>query len=204
MIVKQLFSEKFRPKNLKQLIVPPRIRDELNKGLIQNLLLYGQSGNGKTSSLFILAKDHPFLYINASSERGIDVIREKISKFCSTISLEDGRETLKCVILDECLEENEKIRIGKLDNYKNIKLKDLKKNIIYQCPSFNVDNKQLENDTCEVVSIKEDDIYEVEMKDGKKIKVSANHPFMVLDKNNNIIEKSIEENLNMTDDIIVF
>lgn len=99
--VKQLFTEKFRPKNLGQLIAPPRIKDELNKGLIQNLLLYGSAGTGKTSTLFILAEGHQTLYINASSERGIDTIREKISKFCSTISLEDGRENLKCVILDE-------------------------------------------------------------------------------------------------------
>lgn len=99
--VKQLFTEKFRPQNLGQLIAPPRVKDELNKGLIQNLLLYGSAGTGKTSTLFILAKDHPTLYINASSERGIDTIREKISKFCSTISLDGGKENLKCVILDE-------------------------------------------------------------------------------------------------------
>lgn len=99
--INQLFSEKFRPKNLEQLIVPSRIKNELNKGLVQNLLLYGSAGTGKTSTLFILSQGHPFLYINASSERGIDTIREKISKFCSTISLEDGKENLKCVILDE-------------------------------------------------------------------------------------------------------
>lgn len=99
--VKQLFTEKFRPQNLGQLIAPPRIKNELNKGLIQNLLLYGTPGTGKTSTLFILAEGHPTLYINASSERGIDTIRERISEFCATISLEDGREGLKCVILDE-------------------------------------------------------------------------------------------------------
>ena len=99
--ITQLFTEKFRPKNLSQLIVPERIKTQLNKGLIQNLLLHGSAGTGKTSTLFILAEGHPTLYINASSERGIDTIREKISSFCSTISLEGGRENLKCVILDE-------------------------------------------------------------------------------------------------------
>jgi replication-associated recombination protein RarA len=99
--VKDLFTEKFRPKNLGQLIAPVRVKEELNKGLIQNLLLYGSPGTGKTSTLFILAKDHPSLYINASEEGGIDTIREKIGKFCATISLEGGKEDLKCVILDE-------------------------------------------------------------------------------------------------------
>jgi replication-associated recombination protein RarA len=99
--VKQLFTEKFRPQNLGQLIAPPRIKEELNKGLVQNLLLYGSAGTGKTSTLFILAQGHDTKYINASSERGIDTIRESISKFCSTISLDGGKENLKCVILDE-------------------------------------------------------------------------------------------------------
>jgi len=56
-----------------------------------------------TSTAFILApkEKDTTLYINASEERGIDVIREKIGKFCATISLESGREQLKVVILDE-------------------------------------------------------------------------------------------------------
>ena len=92
--IKELFTEKFRPKNLGQLIAPPRIKNELSKGLIQNMLLYGSAGTGKTSTGFILSKPHTTLYINASSERGIDVIREKIGRFCSTISLEGGKEKL--------------------------------------------------------------------------------------------------------------
>ena len=99
--VNDLFTEKFRPKNLKELIAPERVKSELDKGLVQNLLLHGSPGTGKTSTLFILADGHPTLYINASSERGIDTIRDKISSFCSTMSLDGGRENLKCVILDE-------------------------------------------------------------------------------------------------------
>jgi replication factor C small subunit len=99
--INELFTEKFRPKKLAHLIVPDRIKSELQRGLVQNILLSGQPGTGKTSALFILAEGHTSLYINASEERGIDTIREKISKFCSTISLDEGKENLKCVILDE-------------------------------------------------------------------------------------------------------
>ena len=100
-VINQLFTEKFRPKDFGQLIAPDRIKNELSQGLIQNLLLYGTQGTGKTSSLFILSKNYTTLYINASSERGIDTLRDKIGKFCSSISLEGGKEKLKCVILDE-------------------------------------------------------------------------------------------------------
>jgi DNA polymerase III delta prime subunit len=99
--VTELFTEKFRPKTISQLIVPIRIKSELEQGLSDNVLLYGQAGVGKTSALFILADNHPSLYINASLERGIDIVREKIEKFCSTISLEGGAEKIKCIILDE-------------------------------------------------------------------------------------------------------
>ena len=42
-----LFTEKFRPKDWASLIAPPRIKNELSKGLIQNTLLYGTAGTGK-------------------------------------------------------------------------------------------------------------------------------------------------------------
>ena len=100
-VMKELFNEKFRPKTLGSLIAPKRIKAELNKGLVQNLLLHGSAGTGKTSTLFILAEGHSMKFINASSERGIDTIREEITKFCSGISLLDGKDRLKCIILDE-------------------------------------------------------------------------------------------------------
>jgi replication factor C small subunit len=101
-LTSDLFTEKFRPKTLENLIAPPRIKKEFEKGLIQNLLLYGTAGTGKTSTLFILAKNHTYKYINASSEGRIDTIREDIADFCSGISLmDDHRDSLKCIILDE-------------------------------------------------------------------------------------------------------
>jgi replication factor C small subunit len=96
-----LFTEKFRPQKLEQLIAPERVKSQLKHGLVQNLLLWGTPGTGKSSTLFILAKDHPYLYINASDQRGIDIIRDNVIPFCSSISLEEGKEKLKCIILDE-------------------------------------------------------------------------------------------------------
>jgi len=122
-VITQLFTERFRPKELASLIAPPRIKNELSKGLIQNLLLTGTAGTGKTSVGFILSKPHTTLYINASSERGIDTIREKIGKFCSTISLEGGKEKLKCVFLDEidgATEEFFKALRAVMEKYANV------------------------------------------------------------------------------------
>jgi len=203
--INELFTEKFRPKSISQLIATERVKSELNQGLYQNLLFFGQAGTGKTSGLFILAENHPKLYINASLERGIDTVREKISKFCSTISLEGGKENLKCVILDECLEENEEIRIGSVNDFSNVKLKDLELNKIYYCVSLNMNTLELENDTCEIILDKEDEVYEIELENGKKILVTANHPFVLINKeNNNVFLKSINDGLNEMDELIIF
>ena len=98
----QIFTERFRPKSLDEILLPKRIRDEFETGdLNQNFLLEGFPGTGKTTLAKILAKDRPTLYINVSDESSVDTIRTKISTFCSTISVMDKKESLKVVLLDE-------------------------------------------------------------------------------------------------------
>ena len=84
--ITDLFTEKLRPKNIAQLIAPDRIKLELNKGLIQNLLLYGSPGTGKTSAAYILAEGYTTYYINASTDGRIDLIRDKLKTFCSSFN----------------------------------------------------------------------------------------------------------------------
>lgn len=99
---KLLWTEKYRPSTLDELIVPDRVYNKLKTGVYQNLLFYSSSpGTGKTSSAKILAASHPHIYINCSSETGVDTVRTKISEFCSTLSVIDGSKKLKVVILDE-------------------------------------------------------------------------------------------------------
>jgi replication factor C small subunit len=98
----RLLTEVLRPKKIDQLILPPRIRSIIGDGkLKQNYLFYGGPGLGKTSAAKVLASSYPYIYINCSDETGVDTVREKITKWCSTISVLDGEESLKVVILDE-------------------------------------------------------------------------------------------------------
>lgn len=99
----QLFTEMFRPKTLDQAVIVPRIKEELSKGLVDNILLYGKPGTGKSTLTRIMANyGADPLFINASLERGIDIIREKVIQYASTTSLFGGEEQLKVVVLEEC------------------------------------------------------------------------------------------------------
>jgi len=100
-----LFTEKYRPTKLSELIVPKRIREKYEKGIDQHMLLHGSAGTGKTSSAWALIKEfnYPYLYINASRETGVDIVRNKITDFCSVRSVMDDETSasIKVVFLDE-------------------------------------------------------------------------------------------------------
>lgn len=98
----RLFTEIFRPDQLQNVVLLPRIYNELSKGLTQNMLFFGPCGSGKTTLTRILSKGYDTLTINCSEERGIDTIREKIIGFSSSISLLAGKEQVKVIVLEEC------------------------------------------------------------------------------------------------------
>ena len=100
-----LWVEAYRPKTIEECILPPRLKEffqaQIDKGEIQNMLLIGGAGTGKTTAAKALCKELGIdvLFINASESGGIDTIRVEIRSFASTISFVDGK--VKCVILDE-------------------------------------------------------------------------------------------------------
>jgi len=98
-----LLNEKYRPDNLDNYVGNFNLKSTLAKQLsqndIQNYLFYGPAGTGKTTlaKLIVSNLDCDSLYINASDERGIETIRDKVSGFASVASI----KPLKVVILDE-------------------------------------------------------------------------------------------------------
>ena len=98
-----LWEEKYRPQNLKELIIPQRIRTIFENGVVQSMLLYGTAGIGKTSAAKAICKQfqHNTLYLNMSETTGVDTIRETIMEFAMNQSSLHYDNPIKVVILDE-------------------------------------------------------------------------------------------------------
>lgn len=102
--------EKYRPAKLKDVmgheIITKRLESYVTKQNVPNLLFSGPAGTGKTSSSIALARElfkesfgQNFLELNASDDRGIDVVRNTIKDFARTLAFDSG---FKIIFLDEC------------------------------------------------------------------------------------------------------
>jgi replication factor C small subunit len=98
-----LLNEKYRPQTLGTFVGNEHIKIQIQKFLdnndLVNMLFYGPPGSGKTTLAKLIVKnlDCDYLFLNASDERGIETIRDKVSGFASTMSF----KSIKVVILDE-------------------------------------------------------------------------------------------------------
>lgn len=99
-----LWVEKYRPQTIEDCILPDALKNTfkefVKQGNIPNLLLAGTAGVGKTTVARALCNEMgcDYIIINGSDESGIDVLRNKIKNYASSMSLSGGR---KVVILDE-------------------------------------------------------------------------------------------------------
>ena len=99
-----LWVEQYRPKTIDDCILPDSLKSLflafIKKGEISNMLFSGTAGIGKTTVAKALCEQMncDWIMINGSEEGGIDVLRNKIKNFASTVSLSGG---MKVVIIDE-------------------------------------------------------------------------------------------------------
>ena len=106
-----MWAEKYRPKTLDDMVnqveIVSRLKSFVKEKNLPHLLLVGPPGVGKTTSILCLARDlygpgylNYTLELNASDERGIDVIRDKVKNFARTAAIASDA-TFKILILDE-------------------------------------------------------------------------------------------------------
>ncbi len=108
--MKEMWTEKYRPKNLDEVIgqrhVTERLKAYVETKNMPHLLMTGPAGTGKTTCSLAMAREMfgdewkgNFIELNASDERGIDVVRGKIKEFARTAPL--GNAEFKIIFMDE-------------------------------------------------------------------------------------------------------
>jgi replication factor C small subunit len=106
-----MWIEKYRPKTFSEIKgqkkIVARVKAFVDSQNLPHLMFAGPAGVGKTTLSLIVARElfgedwhHNFLELNASDERGIDVIRHKVKDFARTKSIRDV--PFKVIYLDEC------------------------------------------------------------------------------------------------------
>ena len=155
---------------------------------------YTVTHNTTVAKALINQLGYDVLFINASLENGIDVLRNKITSFVSSISLTGNK---KCVILDEvdysnCLEENELVQLA---DGTTIALKDMQEGVEYPVLSFNTEKQQFEHDTASVVEKCKKEVYRLELEDGSEVTLTDDHPIMVRMSDGTITTRTIKDGL---------
>ena len=106
-----IWTEKYRPKEFSDVLgqdsVVSKVEAFVKGKNMPHLLFAGPAGVGKTSLALVVARQmfkdswhSNFLELNASDERGIDVIRNKVKDFARTRAI--GDVPFKIIYLDEC------------------------------------------------------------------------------------------------------
>jgi DNA polymerase III delta prime subunit len=107
------WTEKFRPDNFDDIVLDPLnkviLQNIINMGYFPNLLFFGPPGTGKTTTIINLVDSYQkatnqkhkslMIHLNASDERGIDVIRNQINQFVNSNTM--FNHGMKFVVLDE-------------------------------------------------------------------------------------------------------
>ena len=142
--------------------------------------------------------------MNASDERGIDVIRGKI-KDATRYAPMNGN--FKIIFLDEademCLVEGTKVLIGWNTNKKIVRIEDIPKDHYISIMSLNIETQKVEKDKGICIDTGVSDVYKILLEDGRTIECTDRHPFFVFDRDGNIIEKKLYE-LGKNDEIVDF
>lgn len=206
--IRKLIVEKYRPTSLETYVFQNKETEKLVRKWVDekefpNVMLSGSSGTGKSTLVRILSTlegidQADVKRVNGSSTNGIGFIRDELEPWLKRSSY--GK--FKVVVVEECLHEDETVRIGTIENWDAVRIGDLDKDTTYNIVSVDMTTGKLFNDTGEVISDKNDEVYEIELTDGRVVRVTENHPMLVMTADGTIVERTISGGLDVGDMVV--
>ncbi|MDY7082302.1 MAG: AAA family ATPase, partial [Halobacteria archaeon] len=211
----EIWVEKYRPATLDEVVgqddIVERLKSYVETGNIPNMLFSGPAGVGKTTCAHALSRqfygdswNNNFTELNASDERGIDVVRDKIKNFARTSPVGDSE--YKIIFLDEadslCLPPGTEVVTGYPSSPEIKKIEDVDDEG-EPMPSVDFETNEVQSDKGKLVDSGVADFFEMELSDGRKVTASPKHPFFTVGDDGKLVEKKLME-LEVGDEIADF
>lgn len=189
LISNNLWVEKYRPEDLDTYVSSDEFKSTfetyINNGEIPHLLLHSNKpGTGKTTLSKILATsiDCDSLYINASSENNVELIRTKITNFVSSV----GFRKWKIVILDECLEKGTLVFVLRSGVEIQVPIEELDENNDL-VKSYNIKTNKIEWQPFKLFNKGVKEIWEIQLETDEVVRCTSEHKWFVYNNNHEVI-----------------
>ena len=201
---REIWIEKYRPQRLSEIHgqtdTVERLRSYVDRDDLPHLLFAGPAGSGKTTSATAIAREvygedwrGNFLELNASDERGIDVVRDRIKNFARTSF---GGYDHRIVFLDEadslCLPPGTEVVTG-YPSAPEAKPIEAVADDGEPMPSVDFETNEIQPDTGRLVDSGVADFFEVELADGRQVTASLTHPFFVVGDDGRLVERELRD-----------
>src|SRR6056297_2847207 len=200
----EVWIEKYRPESLDDVMghedIVGRLQSYVRRNDLSHMLFSGPAGTGKTTCATAIARElygedwrEHFLELNASDERGIDVVRDRIKNFARTSF---GGHEYRIIFLDEadalCVPPGTEVVTG-YPSSPEVKPIEKVAEDGEPIPSVDFETNEVQSDKGKLVDSGIADFFELELADGRTIRASLSHPFFVVGEDGKLIEKELRE-----------
>jgi replication factor C small subunit len=201
---REIWIEKYRPKTLDdvngQTDIVDRLSSYIERDDLPHLLFSGPAGIGKTTCATAIAREvygddwrGNFLELNASDQRGIDVVRDRIKNFARSSF---GGFDYRIIFLDEadslCVPPGTEVVTG-YPSKPEVKPIEEVSDEGEPIPSVDFETNEIQSDSGKLVDSGVADFFEIELADGRTVLASLSHPFFVVDEDGRLVEKELRK-----------